>query len=97
MHDHSTSTTPPTPARQAEAALRATTVEGKAENAKQIAELTDGTVQTHIAEHIRGMVAATVAHASTNTSAATQADAAQWRHWALGVADGVERGKSAVA
>ncbi|MBK9237391.1 MAG: hypothetical protein IPO19_15955 [Rhodoferax sp.] len=84
MHDDSTTTTPPTPARQAAAALRATTVDGKAQNAKQIAELTDGAVQIHIAEHIRGMVAATVAHASTNTSASTKADAAHWQHWALG-------------
>ncbi len=41
----------------------------------------------HIAEHSRGMVAATVARVSINTSASIQADVACWQHWALGVAD----------
>ena len=47
-------------------------------------------------EHIRGMVAATMAHLSIDASAITQENAAHWQQWALGVADGVERGLPAV-
>lgn len=91
-----TTLTAPTPAQQADAAQYAITIEAKTENTKQVAELTDGTPGTHIAEHIRGMVASTVAHVSLNTSATTQADAQLWQQWALGVADAVERGVPAV-
>jgi len=66
--------------------LRAITAEAKAENAKQIAELSVGTDESHVAEHIRGMVAATMAHVSTHASATTKANAEHWRQWALGVA-----------
>ena len=88
--------TTPTPAQQAEAAQYATTIEAKTENTKQLASLADGTVEAHIAEHVRGMVAATVALVSINASATTQADAQLWQQWALGVADAVERGVPAV-
>lgn len=59
---------------------------GQQENSKQIAALHDDASEGHIAEHIRGMVAATMAHLSS-TSDTTRNDAAQWQQWALGVAD----------
>ena len=43
----------------------------------------------HIAEHIRGMVAATMGTLSVHASDATRNDAAQWQQWALGVANGL--------
>ena len=62
------------------------------EGAKQIAalreELPDD--EGHIAEHIRGMVAATMGSLSTDASDVTRNTAAHWQQWALGVADGVE-------
>ncbi len=81
-----------TPAQQADAAQHATTAEAKTENTKQVAALADGTPGTHIAEHIRGMVAATVTHVSTNATTSVQADTDHWQQWALGVANGFERG-----
>ena len=72
-------TTPPTqltPARE--------------ENNKQIAALRDDANEGHIAEHIRGMVAATMGYLSVHSTEATQNDAIQWQQWALGVADGLE-------
>ena len=78
-----------TPDRGADPALQAITAEAKAENAKQIAELSVGADESHVEEHIRGMVAATMAHVSTHASATTQANAEHWQQWALGVGKGV--------
>lgn len=101
MHNDTVSTTPPslaqTTAQEADAALHATTAGAKEENTKQIAELADATVEAHIAEHIRGMVASTVDHVSIHATATTREHTEHWQQWALGVADGVERGESAVA
>ncbi|MDP2370489.1 hypothetical protein [Rhodoferax sp.] len=101
MHNDTATTAPPspaqTPAQQADAALLATTAEARTENAKQITELTDGALEAHIAAHIRGMVAATVAHVAINASHSVQAATEHWQQWALGVAKGFERGESAVA
>lgn len=57
---------------------------------EQIATLRDDTNEGHIAEHIRGMVAATMANLSTQASDATRNDSQHWQQWALGVADGLE-------
>ncbi len=80
------------PAQEADAALNATTVEAKGENAKQIAALSVGADQAHVTEHILGMVATTMAHISIHASAATRANAEHWQQWALGVAEGVVQG-----
>ena len=62
------------------------------EGVKQIAAMREEPAadEGHIAEHIRGMVAATMGHLSTDASEATRSDAAHWQQWALGVADGME-------
>ncbi len=73
----------------AESALQAITAESKAENAKQITALSVGTDGSHVTEHIQGMVAATMAHVSTDASTTTRANAEHWQQWALGVAKGV--------
>jgi len=86
-----------TPAQQADAALRATTIEAKAENTRQVTALADAAAESHVAEHIRGLVAWTVAHVSTNASAATREHTEHWQQWALDVADSVERGQTVVA
>ncbi len=59
------------------------------EGEQQIAILREDANETHIAEHIRGMVAATMGHLANDVSDATRKDAEQWRGWALGVADGI--------
>jgi hypothetical protein len=61
------------------------------EGAQQIAALRDEPAadDSHIAEHIRGMVAATMGHLPTDASDTTRAHAAQWQEWALGAADGM--------
>jgi len=88
--DTTDSTSPLVLANEAEAALRAITVETKEESAKQIAVLRDDANEGHIAEHIRGMVAATMANLSSHASAVTLDNAAHWQQWALGVADGLD-------
>lgn len=60
------------------------------ENTKQIASLSDDANEAQIAEHIRGMVAATMGHPSIHASDTGKSDAEQWKQWALGVADGLE-------
>jgi hypothetical protein len=57
---------------------------------EQIALLREDANEGQIAEHIRGMVAATMRNLSTHASDATRNDAQQWKQWALGVADGLE-------
>ena len=60
------------------------------EGAQQIAALRDDAVdEGHIAEHIRGMVAATMGYLPVDASDTTRNNAAHWQQWALGVADGV--------
>ena len=60
------------------------------ENNEQIAALRDDANDNQIADHIRGMVAATMRHLSGQDSDANRNDAEQWKQWALGVADGLE-------
>ena len=101
MNIDTNSTAPHTLARgttqEAAAALQAIQPEAKAENAKQIAAMSDGVDDAHIAEHVRGMVAATMAHLSSDAFTTTRDNAEQWQLWALGVADGVQRGLPALA
>ena len=60
------------------------------ENTQQIDTLRDAANEGHIAEHIRGMVAATMSNLSTQASDITRNEAQHWQQWALGVADGLE-------
>ena len=96
MNIASTSMAPSTLTHEADAAERACTAQVKAENLIQLTALSDGVDQSHVAEHIRGLVAVTMAHMSANASSATVGNAEHWRGWALGVADGVQRGVPAV-
>ena len=57
------------------------------EGMEQIAALRDDAQEGHIAEHIRGMVAATMGNLSIHASAASRSQAEHWQQWALGVAD----------
>ncbi len=57
--------------------------------AEQIAGLCDSACNVYIAEHIRGIVAATLGNLSVRGSNVLRDDAEQWHHWALGVADGL--------
>ncbi len=57
---------------------------GQQENSKQIASLRIDANEGHIADHIRGMVAATMSNLAVHST-----DATQWQIWALGVADGL--------
>jgi hypothetical protein len=60
------------------------------DSAKQLASLRgDHTNQADVAAHIRGMVAATMAHLSAQGNTASGDQALQWQQWALGVADGL--------
>lgn len=56
---------------------------------EQIAALRDDANEGHIAEHIRGMVAATMGSLSLHALDTTRRDAEQWQQWALDVADGL--------
>ena len=62
------------------------------QGAKQIAALRgeEAANESHIAEHIRGMVAATMGTLSADASDTTRNNAAHWQRWALSVADGAE-------
>jgi hypothetical protein len=72
-----------TPAEQsARDALESHAMEG---NLKAVAVLAESASPLQQAEHIRGVVAATMAHYSSEASVATQAHAAKWRAWALGL------------
>jgi len=89
MNIDSNFTARPIPAQEADAAQLAIMDQAKAENLAVVAELSDGTAEAHVAEHIRAMVAATMGHLSADAPAITRNNAGQWQDWALGVADGV--------
>jgi hypothetical protein len=91
MNTESNAMARPSPQQEADAALHAITGQAKAENLSRVAELSEGTDEAHVAEHIRGIVAATMGHLSTDAPAVTRNNAEQWQDWALGVADGVAR------
>jgi hypothetical protein len=74
-------------AHEAVAAQLATEADTKAENSKQVAALSECADSGRQAEHIRGLVAATVSQISIHASAATRENATHWQTWALGLAD----------
>ena len=81
------SNTLPVLANEAAAALRAASSKTKAENAQRIAALREGASDGQIAEHIRGMVEATMSNLSTHATENTLEHATHWQQWALEVAD----------
>ena len=56
------------------------------QNSMQIAALREDTESSHIAEHIRGLVAATMGNVSLDATDTTRHQAEQWQQWALSVA-----------
>ena len=95
MNIASTSMAPSTLTQEADAADRACTAQAKAENSRQVAALSAEAREGHVAEHIRGLVAVTMAHLAINATVTTRNNAEHWQGWALGVADGVQRGAPA--
>jgi hypothetical protein len=69
------------------AAHRAIGDAAKAENLKALAELSASANRSQQADHIRGIVAATMAHLAEDATPATRGSAAQWQQWALGLSD----------
>lgn len=70
------------------AAQQALGTPAKEENLKAVAELKDLADPQQQHEHIRGIVATTIAHLSSQATAKTREQAAQWQAWALGLVDG---------
>lgn len=71
------------------AAHRAIGATAMADNLKALAELATSASSSQQAEHIRGIVAATMAHLATDATLAARDSAAQWQKWALGLSDGL--------
>lgn len=69
------------------AAHRANGDTARAENLKVLAELSASANRSQQAEHIRGIVAATMAHLAADATLAAKDSAAQWQQWALGLTD----------
>jgi hypothetical protein len=69
------------------AAARAIGSAAKACNLKALAELSATADVSQQADHIRGIVATTMAHIAEDATAATRDSAAQWQAWALGLTD----------
>jgi hypothetical protein len=67
------------------AALRAIGATAKAANLKALAELSASADSSQQADHIRGIVATTMAHLALDATPATRDSAAQWQKWALGL------------
>lgn len=73
------------PAEQA--AVLANGNDAKADNLKALADVAAHASQQQQADHIRGIVATTMAHIAADASAATRDSAAMWQKWALGLSD----------
>lgn len=69
------------------AAHRATGTAAKADNLAALAALSTCADNRQQADHIRGIVATTMAHLAADATEATHASAAQWKAWALGLSD----------
>jgi hypothetical protein len=67
------------------AAHRAIGAAAKAENLKALAKLSATSDSSQQAEHIRGIVAKTMAHLALDATSAARDSAAQWQKWALGL------------
>ena len=76
--------------QEADSALHAVTDQAKATNLASIAELSEDAHASHVAAHIRGMVAATMGRLSRNGTDITRSNADHWQDWALAVADGLD-------
>ena len=76
--------------RQACAAQHAVQAEAMAENLRQLTSIAAWANRAQQVEHIRSLVAITMAHLSVHASPATRENATHWQTWALGVADGIE-------
>jgi hypothetical protein len=59
----------------------------KADNLRVLAELGASADSAAQADHIRGVVAMTIAHLAADATAATRDSAAQWQQWALGLSN----------
>jgi dihydroxyacetone kinase len=68
-------------------AYRANGATAKADNLKALADLSATADNRQQADHIRGIVATTLAHLAADATAATRDSAAQWQKWALGLSD----------
>ena len=71
------------------AAYRAIGAPAKAENLNALAELAATADCAQQADHIRGIVATTMAHLAVDATLATRDSAAQWAKWALGLSDAI--------
>jgi hypothetical protein len=69
------------------AAHRAIGYPAKAANLKALAELAATANHSQQADHIRGVVAATMAHLAADATLATRDSAEQWQKWALGLSE----------
>ncbi len=69
------------------AAHRAIGAPAKAQNLKVLAEISATANRSQQADHIRGIVAATMAHLAADATPATGDSASQWQEWALGLSD----------
>lgn len=72
------------------AASRAIGAAAKAENLKVLAELAATANPGEQADHIRGIVAATMAQLAADATAATRDSAAQWETWALDLSEALD-------
>jgi hypothetical protein len=77
-------------AHEAITAQRATEAEAMDENAKHVAALSASADSGQQAEHIRGVVAATMSQISVHATHATRDNAMRWQTWALGLANGFD-------
>jgi hypothetical protein len=69
------------------AAHRATDASAQAENLRVLEELSATANRSQQADHIRGIVAATMAHLAADATPATGDSAAQWQNWTLALSD----------
>ena len=69
------------------AAYRAIGASAKAENLRALAELSATTDRGQQIDHIRGIVAVTMAQIAADATLATRDSAAQWQKWALALSD----------
>jgi hypothetical protein len=77
-------------ASEAHAEECAASAEAKQENTKQISELRENSNDRHVAEHIRAVVAVTMAGMTIHATDSTRSHAEHWQQWALGIADGLD-------
>ena len=73
------------------AAEQALNPQAQTDTLKHLADMASDTSPQQQAEHIRSMVAISLAHLSAHASAATRAYAERWQAWALGLASQLEQ------